>query len=133
MLRWGIATFALTAWTAGGDIQPKEAVERALEQDFLTPQEAEAMKSSDYHCCCPLLWMLPEYEKFIHNDMKMSHVESLVLKMRMGVGNTLTLVSSFGQPPLPISHLMSFLVKMVCDTHTHTLSLSLSICSDTCK
>lgn len=114
ILRWGIATFALTSWVAGGEIMPSEAVGRAVEQDFLTGEEAEVMKASNFHVCNPLLWMVPEYEKFVKNDMKMQHVEDLVLSMRSGVGGVMTLVSNYGQPPLPVTHLMSFLVKMVC-------------------
>ena len=43
---------------------------------------------------------------------KLERVTDAVLKMRTGAMDTLTAVSSFGQQPLPLVALMSFLIKV---------------------
>jgi hypothetical protein len=112
IVRWGLAAFALTAWVASGNLSRSEAVGRAVEFDFLTGSEAEAMKESDFHPASPVMWMVPAYEKMIKSDFKMDEVAHIVLQLKAGVCSTLNDVSSYTQAPLPLIHLMSALVKL---------------------
>jgi len=119
IVRWGLASFALMCGEANPEVpDAKTNVERAVQRSLLTKQEAAQVLEAGGNPAVPLIWMLDIYETSLHGkpgaDFKVNKAEDKILLMRSGVGNTLTAVSSYGLLPLPLVHLMSALVKLVC-------------------
>lgn len=118
IVRWGLATFAMMCGSADPDCSEEECVESCVARGLLTQEEASMVSKMGSNSVIPLLWMFEAYETNLTekrgNDFKTHTIETKILGMRSGVGGVLTAVSSFGLTPLPLVHLMSALVKMVC-------------------
>lgn len=109
--RWGMASYSLTCYFAIG-VNEKQALSKTVKMGYLTQEEASSLAIQGYNAACPILWMLPLYEKqFPDIGRHWGQITTNILQMRNGVSCVLTSVSSFGQLPLPLVHLMSAFVK----------------------
>jgi hypothetical protein len=109
--RWGMASYSLTCYFAIG-VNEKQALSKTVKMGYLTQEEASSLAIQGYNAACPILWMLPLYEKqFPDIGRHWGQITTNILQMRNGVSCVLTSVSTFGQLPLPLVHLMSVFVK----------------------
>ena len=114
VLRWIMAVYALTCYVASDTpkMAPAEALAKVVEKKYLTAKEAAAVAEAGHNVCAPLFWIPPAYESMLASDARVAKATGYVLSMRRGVGGVLTAVSSYGQFPLPLVHLMSAFVKV---------------------
>jgi hypothetical protein len=94
------------------EVSPEDAATRTMARGYLNDAELTILREVDYKPEAPLIWMIPMYTERLANDSEVNAIENFVLQARAGVGNVLTNVSSFGQPPYVFIVLMSALVKL---------------------
>mmetsp|Transcript_31214 Transcript_31214/g.62384 ORF Transcript_31214/g.62384 Transcript_31214/m.62384 type:complete len:406 (+) Transcript_31214:97-1314(+) len=110
-LRWAMATYSMMCYLAN-DASPEDSATKTLAKGYLTQEEFEVLREVDFKPEAPLVWMIPLYTERLNSPARVDGIENFVLTARAGVGNVLTNVSSFGQPPYVLIVLMSALVKL---------------------